>query len=64
MPLPAAAPGLGLSSTASSRNFWKYHSDGHRFIAPAPSPAAPLIPAPDPPPPPPPGAATAPVVGA
>lgn len=39
--VPAMGLGLllaaaGLSSTASSRNFWKYHSDGHRLIAPSP----------------------------
>src|SRR4051812_20251724 len=33
--LVLAAPASGLSSTASSRNFWKYHSDGHRFMAPS-----------------------------
>lgn len=45
---PPLAPAIGvgsaagLSSTASSRNFWKHHSDGHRFIAPSapPPPAA------------------------
>uniref|UniRef100_J3LTQ2 Uncharacterized protein n=1 Tax=Oryza brachyantha TaxID=4533 RepID=J3LTQ2_ORYBR len=49
---PAPGPGLGfstgLSSTASSRNFWKYHSEGHRFIAfpppPLPAPATPAPP--------------------